>query len=135
MIATYHDLVTSWHLLRVICGDGFNLLCWSVTVSLGHDTTLSPCHSLQQIARSVVTTNLQQTVYFLHHIKKPSSDHNGRGGHPNKLNWNMSRNCLSGVDLGGIPLSRAPQIFRRNTRFPRNSNPAGLPFFFRDLRP
>ena len=23
----------------------------------------------------------------------------------------------SGVDLGGIPLSRAPQIFRRNTRF------------------
>ena len=24
---------------------------------------------------------------------------------------------ISGVDLGGIPLSRAPQIFRRNTRF------------------
>ena len=24
---------------------------------------------------------------------------------------------MSGVDLGGIPLSRAPQIFRRNTRF------------------
>ena len=23
----------------------------------------------------------------------------------------------AGVDLGGIPLSRAPQIFRRNTRF------------------
>ena len=25
--------------------------------------------------------------------------------------------CISGVDLGGIPLSRAPQILRRNTRF------------------
>ena len=24
---------------------------------------------------------------------------------------------MSGVDLGGIPLSREPQIFRRNTRF------------------
>ena len=27
------------------------------------------------------------------------------------------RVVVSGVDLGGIPLSRAPQIFRRNTRF------------------
>ena len=25
--------------------------------------------------------------------------------------------AIAGVDLGGIPLSRAPQIFRRNTRF------------------
>ena len=31
---------------------------------------------------------------------------------------------FAGVDLGGIPLSRAPQIFRRNT-----SNPVGLPTF------
>ena len=25
--------------------------------------------------------------------------------------------CRTGVDLGGIPLSREPQIFRRNTRY------------------
>ena len=25
--------------------------------------------------------------------------------------------CIAGVDLGGIPLSRTPQILRRNTRF------------------
>ena len=33
----------------------------------------------------------------------------------------LGKNCccdvIAGVDLGGIPLSRAPQIFRRNTRF------------------
>ena len=29
----------------------------------------------------------------------------------------VGRRYMSGVDLGGIPLSRAPQIFRRNTIF------------------
>ena len=33
------------------------------------------------------------------------------------LNVDLCNITSAGVDLGGIPLSRAPQIFRRNTRF------------------
>ena len=37
----------------------------------------------------------------------------------NEENWLNAFSCKqwAGVDLGGIPLSRAPQILRRNTRF------------------
>ena len=35
----------------------------------------------------------------------------------------------TGVDLGGIPLSRAPQIFPTEYHIRWNSNPAGLPVF------
>ncbi len=33
------------------------------------------------------------------------------------INILQGEKLLSGVDLGGIPLSRAPQIFRQDTRF------------------
>ena len=39
----------------------------------------------------------------------------------------------TGVDLGGIPLSRAPQIFRRNTRFAGTVIWPDYQFFCHDL--
>ena len=44
-------------------------------------------------------------------IKHPVSPH------PHGPLPSYSRPIYPGVDLGGIPLSRTPQVFRRNTRF------------------
>ena len=45
-----------------------------------------------------------------------------------KLN-HITIKCFTGVDLGGILLSRAPQIFRRKTRFAGTVIRLGLPTF------